>query len=141
MKKIKFILYLAVVLVSLNGCKKVNPLKSDVSKEKSDYFYQEQKFKDRIMGFTKLSLSDRKKIIESITFTKGIPNGINGTANLLDKLSKKDLLSFFETFFDSNSVAVMDGSSNMDRIIVQSKTNMEEKIVFLRQIHHLRSGH
>jgi len=131
MKNVKLLLLLMLTTLIYSACSKLEEktqlLEVVKSKKEKDRPKEEQKYIDRIMLFEKLSLDNRKKISNGIKFTNGIPTGINGNLDIFRKMSKKDLLSFYETLFDNNSVAVIDGSDNMDRIIVQSVPTLTEE--------------
>ncbi len=106
-----------VTLLLFAKCQKSEIQKTAVLNP-NPYAKQEAVFKERVMGFEKIRIEERKTLVNSIRFREGIPVGIDGNYNILKKLPPKIQLSFFETLFDNNRGVILDGESG--KVIARS---------------------
>ncbi len=127
-------------LVSKPNTQKKNVISENIIEEISENSLDfSNPFIKRVLGFEKLELNDRIKIAKNIIFDKNVPCGISNQADILNKLNNEDLLSFYETFLNSKSVAIL-SASELDTIIIASKIDNNKHNNDTRKINPINSN-
>jgi hypothetical protein len=111
-----------IVIGAFIACKKVeqklsNPTYTDAElkiDKNSAFAFEERKIKEGIMGFSALSKTDRKKIVDGIIMdNKNVANVVGNVMPIINKMNNKDIIPFFKILIPNKSFILIDGDKTI----------------------------